>query len=189
MFQINKLDHINIIVDDIDEALNFYQNLLGAEKIHIFPHFKNVGFAQSAGFLNNPDKVDVTMAYLKIPNTETRIELFCFHNPEGNTTIQYIKTNDLGGTRHVCLQVDDIHAAFKFIKGCEGVTLINQSPEYKPHKIDKITTSQFKYFDAALENDAKKKQDIADLVAETSFFYFIDRYGVQWEFESAPSVP
>ncbi len=184
MFKIKKLDHINIVVDDINEALNFYQNLLEAEKIHIFPHFKNAGFTKSAGFLCDPDMVDVTMAYLKIPNTETRIELFCFHYPKGNTTIQFKKTNDFGGVRHVCLQVDDINAAFEFIKNFDGVTLINTSPEYKPYKIDKITTNQFDFFDEALEQDATKKQNIADLVAETSFFYFIDKYGVQWEFES-----
>jgi maltose O-acetyltransferase len=184
MFEIKKLDHINIIVDDIEEALNFYQKLFGAERIHIFPRFKNAGFAKSAGFLERPDDVDVTMAYLKIPNTETRIELFCFHHPEGNTEIQFRNTNDLGGTRHVCFQVDDIEAAFEFIKSVDGVTLINPSPEYKPTKIDKITTGHFKFYDATLENDVTKKQKTADLVGETSFFYFIDKYGVQWEFES-----
>jgi maltose O-acetyltransferase len=178
------MDHINIIVDDIDEALNFYQNLFGAETIHIFPHFKNIGFAKSAGFLDSPGEVDITMAYLKIPDIETRIELFCFHHPEGNSSIQFKKTNDLGGIRHVCLQVDDINAAFELIKSCDGVTLINPSPEYKPNKIDKISTSQFQFFDAALEKNMTMKQKTADLVGETSFFYFIDKYGVQWEFES-----
>lgn len=184
MYKIKKLDHINIVVDDIDEALSFYQNLFGAEKIHIYPRFKNTGFAKSAGFLEIPEEVSVTMAYLKIPNTETRIELFCFHHPEGNTALEPKKTHDLGGIRHLCFQVEDIDAAFEFIKSLDGVTPINPSPDYKPHKIDEITPSQFTYFDPALENDVTLKQKTAGMVGETSFFYFIDKYGVQWEFES-----
>ena len=82
------------------------------------------------------------------------------------------------------MKVDDIDAAFEFIKSFDGVTPINPSPDYKPHKIDKITPNHFTYFDPAQENDATLKQKTADMVGETSFFYFIDKYGVQWEFES-----
>lgn len=158
MFKIKALDHLNIVVDDINDAANFYQSLFGAKKIRTFPHFKNKGFAKAAGFLEKPENLDVSMAYLKIPNVETRLELFCFHYPKGNSTIQFKKTNDIGGIRHTCFQVDDINLAFEHVSNHSGITMINLSPMYKPVKIDNITINQFIFASDKREKNVKEKQ-------------------------------
>jgi methylmalonyl-CoA/ethylmalonyl-CoA epimerase len=50
MFSFDSLGHINVVVPDLEEATRFYQKLFDASVEQTFPHFKNVGFARSAGF-------------------------------------------------------------------------------------------------------------------------------------------
>jgi len=183
MLQFNGLGHINIVVDDIEKASQFYQDVFGAKKSQEFPHFKNSGFAKSAGFLEHPEKVDVSIQFLDIPHTGVFLELFCYHSPQGNQKINYFRTNDLGGVRHVCLRVKNIDQAFLLVKNYPGIKLINSAPEYKPYKIDAITPDEFKFFDEKLERDPAAKAEVCNIIGNIRYFYFIDPYGVQWEFE------
>ncbi len=70
MIEFDTLGHINIVVDNIEEATEFYKKLLCAVPIQDFPHLKNVGFAKSAGFLSNPEEVEVTVRFLRLPTKE-----------------------------------------------------------------------------------------------------------------------
>lgn len=187
MLQLKCLGHLNIVVDDIHSAADYYENLFGAIKRKILPHFKNIGFAKSAGFLENPDQVDVTIMVMEIPNTGVFFELFEYHHPKGSQTIKRAKTNDLGGIRHVCFNVGNIDEAFQTLKN-KGVEMINQSPEYKPYKIDRIETDGFNYFDPELEKNIGEKQRVCDMISGIRYFYFVDKYGVQWEFEECPGI-
>jgi methylmalonyl-CoA/ethylmalonyl-CoA epimerase len=67
MFSFDSLGHINVVVTDLEEATRFYQALFGASVEQTFPHFKNVGFARSAGFLDDAESVDVSIRFLKFP--------------------------------------------------------------------------------------------------------------------------
>jgi predicted enzyme related to lactoylglutathione lyase len=60
MFSFDSLGHINVVVPDLEEATRFYQTLFDATVEQTFPHFKNVGFARSAGFLEDPESVEVS---------------------------------------------------------------------------------------------------------------------------------
>ena len=95
MVQFDGFGHINIITDDLEKAADYYVGLLGAKKVQKFPHFKNVGFSKSAGFIDKPEEVDVSIYFLEIPNTGVFIELFEYHNPPGDQTIHFHKTNFL----------------------------------------------------------------------------------------------
>ncbi len=53
MFSFDSLGHINVVVPDLEEATRFYQTLFNASVEQTFPHFKNVGFARSVGFLED----------------------------------------------------------------------------------------------------------------------------------------
>ncbi len=111
MFSFDSLGHINVVVPDLKEATRFYQTLFNASVEQTFPHFKNVGFARSAGFLEDPESVDVSIRFLKIPfgrSEDLFMELFTFHSPAGGQEIKPSKTNDVGGPRHVCLRVRNI---------------------------------------------------------------------------------
>lgn len=39
------------------------------------------------------------------------------------------------------------------------------------------------FFDEELEKDKKQKEDVCNIVSNIKYFYFIDKYGVQWELE------
>ena len=39
------------------------------------------------------------------------------------------------------------------------------------------------FCDPMLECDMAKKREVVDCIGQTKYFYFRDKYGVQWEFE------
>jgi methylmalonyl-CoA/ethylmalonyl-CoA epimerase len=184
MFSFDSLGHINVVVTDLDEATRFYQELFGAS-VETFPHFKNVGFARSAGFLDNPESVEVSIRFLKFSlkrSEDLFLELFVFHHPPGRQEIMPRKTNDMGGPRHVCLRVTNIDEVFAHVKSIAGVHLINESPEYRPYFISPIKPSAIE-LPGASPGAAEAKEAISKIVKGIRFFYAIDRYGIEWEFE------
>ena len=116
MLNINGLSHINIVVDNLNKAIAYYQELLGAEAIQIFPKFKNKNFYQSAGFMDNPQDCLASIAFLKIANTPLTLELMEYHNPEGQDTRNtHKKTNTIGNVGHISLKTSNIDEDFEKI--------------------------------------------------------------------------
>ncbi len=177
------LGHINIVVDEINEATEFYKKLFGAVPFQEFPHFKNRGFALSAGFLEDPESVEASIRFLKIPGCPLVLELMEYHNPAGSKTELPKSVADQGGVRHVALSIEGIDEAFQFVKQICGVNLINSSKNYFPHNIDNIYPDEFHFFDRDLEADSEAKEEVCSMVGTIRYFYFTDRYGVQWELE------
>ena len=187
MIKLKGFGHINIVVDDINKATQFYQDSLGAIPVQEVPHFKNIGFAKAAGFLSNPAEVDVSIRFLALPSpTPIVLELMEYHSPKGQESVHYFKTNDRGGPRHICLRAENVVEAFEHLKGFKGVQMINKSAEYMPYKLDGITPQQFRFFDPQLEANKDVKDKMCQSAASTTFFYCIDPYGVQWEIEQRP---
>jgi methylmalonyl-CoA/ethylmalonyl-CoA epimerase len=185
MFSFDSLGHINVVVTDLEEATRFYEALFGATVEQTFPHFKNVGFARSAGFLDSPESVEVSIRFLKFSlkrSEDLFLELFVFHRPPGRQEILPRKTNDVGGPRHVCLRVTKIDEVFAHVKSIAGVHLINESPEYRPYFISPITPRAIE-LPGADRDTAEAKEKISTIVKGIRFFYAIDRYGIEWEFE------
>jgi methylmalonyl-CoA/ethylmalonyl-CoA epimerase len=185
MFSFDSLGHINVVVTDLEEASRLYGELFGASVEQTFPHFKNVGFARSAGFLDDPESVDVSIRFLKFSlerSEDLFLELFVFHRPPGRQEIMPRKTNDVGGPRHVCLRVTNIDEVFAHVKFIAGVHLINESPEYRPYFISPIKPRAIELPGASQET-AEAKEAICEIVKGIRFFYAIDRYGIEWEFE------
>jgi maltose O-acetyltransferase len=185
MFTFDSLGHVNVVVPDIAEATRFYQALFNASVEQSFPHFKNLGFARSAGFLEDPESLEVSIRFLKIPMGRSEgllLELFTFQSPVGGQEIIFRKTNDMGGPRHVCLRVTNIDEVFAHVKSVEGMHLISDSPEYRPVFISPIDPREIEL--PTLDSDAAAAKDsICKIVKGIRFFYAIDRYGIEWEFE------
>lgn len=183
------LGHVSIVVEDIEIASEFYIRVFGAIPQQNFPHFKNVGFAKSAGFLTCHDDVNVTIRFLEIPGTPVFLELMQYHYPVGDVVNVNMnkKANDIGGVGHICLKVDDVDMAFDFIKNQKDIVLINSSDGYKPCKIDNITPDKFMFFDEIKESDISEKKSVCKVIGEIKYFYFIDKHGIQWEFEQGHS--
>lgn len=175
--------HINIVVDDIDEGIKYYEQLLEAKPIQIFRDFSNIGFAKAAGFLDNSEQIKLSIAFMEVPGTKLTLELMEYQEPVTEDAKHRESVNVINGVRHVALEIENIEEAFEYVKSCPDTTLINPSEQYKPYKIDDITAHEVNFFDAEMEANAEVKQQLCQTISNTYYFYFIDRYGVQWEFE------
>ncbi|MBA4823458.1 VOC family protein [Pantoea ananatis] len=184
MIEITDFGHINIIVQDVDEATNFYKEIFGFELVQSFKGFKNDGFAKSAGYLN--EEVNVDISFLKIPNTKIYIEIMRYIYPSLNNEITDYPPNYLGGPRHIALRTRKINEAFDFIKKTKGVSLINDSNEYKPTKLSKVRHDEFIFAKEEINNNIDLKIKASEISSSISFFYFTDKYGVTWEIEEEP---
>jgi methylmalonyl-CoA/ethylmalonyl-CoA epimerase len=89
---IGKLNHVALVVTDLDAASQRWQNMLGA----------TVSNAQAL-----PEH-GVTVVFIDLPNT--RIELL---QPlgDGSPVSRFLERHTGGGMHHLCLEVDDIIAA------------------------------------------------------------------------------
>ena len=177
------LGHINIVVDDIYEGISFYSTALQAVPYQIFRNFKNAGFSKAAVFLSNADDIELNIAFLDIPNTGLTLELMQYITPETNNKVETNEVFTVAGVRHVALKVNNIEQAFQKVSQMSGIELISSSKDYQPYKIDTIQDTDFKFCDPMLECDMTKKREVVDCIGKTKYFYFRDKYGVQWEFE------
>lgn len=175
---INYVDfaHICIVVDDIEQASEFYKKVFEAKLIDNFPHFKNIGFAKCAGFLDNPEELDISIRYLSISNLF--IELHQLHSPE-NIKKEADQKEKINNTA-VTLRVKNIDKVFEHIKKQNDITLVNKSDVYKPVQLSKVTADEFYFYDEQLEKNKIKKDEFAKKVSGIKFFSFFDKYGIKW---------
>lgn len=178
-----ELAHINIVVNDIDEGIQYYEKVLEAEPVQIFRDFSNIGFAKAAGFLDEPERVKLSIAFMKIPGTALMLELMEYKEPATVEAKHLEGVSKINGVRHVALEIQNVKEAFEYIKTCPDITLINPSDKYKPYKIDNIIADEVQFYDESMEVDEEAKAQLCQTIGNTYYFYFIDRYGVQWEFE------
>jgi len=160
------ISHLNVVVEDIEYATEFYGRTLGFVQAH---HARGVmdykgltreTFARDAGFLDGVVNVDIR--FLKHPTAGLYIELMKYHTPVGSQEIIYRNTNDLGGIRHVALEVSNADKVFYYLKQQSDVKMINESSQYGPP--EELTPVKIK------------------------FFYWLDPWGVQWEMEEGRPI-
>ena len=105
---IKRINHLAIAVNDIEEALTFWQDALGLE-------------------LEQIQEVDSQAAKIAIlPVKDSEIELV---EPitEDSGLKRFIEKRG-GGIHHICLEVDDIEALLEQLKA-KNVRLINDTPQ------------------------------------------------------------
>jgi methylmalonyl-CoA/ethylmalonyl-CoA epimerase len=107
MPKINRISHIAIVVDDIDQALAFWRDALGLQLDHV----EEVPEQQSI------------VAFL--PTGESEVELV---QPTSDDTgvARYLHKRG-PGMHHICFEVEDIQASLEQLKQ-KGIRLINESP-------------------------------------------------------------
>jgi methylmalonyl-CoA/ethylmalonyl-CoA epimerase len=106
---VNKIDHIGIAVKNLEEALNFYENILGLK---------------SAGF-EIVEEQKVKVAFL--PIGDTVVELLESTEEDGPIA-RYIAKNG-EGVQHIAYRVDDIEKAIEDMKE-KGIRMIDEKPRY-----------------------------------------------------------
>ena len=111
---LNKLNHIAIVVPDINKAKQIYQTKFNANVSEV-KNYKEHG---------------VTVVFIKLKNT--KIELM---QPYGNNSpIQnFLDKHPEGGIHHICIEVDDIEKSHKLLKEKNVRILGNDKPVIGSH--------------------------------------------------------
>ena len=65
------LSHVCIFVDDMMEAVDYYQKLLGVVPDHYLSHWRNEGFFKAGGFVKEAADGDVSIAFCKCTGHKT----------------------------------------------------------------------------------------------------------------------
>ena len=126
---------------------------------------------------------DVSIAFVNVPGTKLTLELMQYHYPKGRTEPVVFAANDVSGARHVALKVTNIEAAFAHIQSMPDTRLINETEAYRVYQISETQPSEVRFFDQAPGETDGRNAETARILGQVRYFYFIDRYGLQWEFE------
>ena len=102
---ITGADHTSFTVANLDRSLAFYAGVLGFEVLNLRPSITNRYFRD---IIAMPDGV-IKGAYLAIPGTAHKLELFEYVQPRG--TPADVRTNN-PGSAHICLMIEDLRAAY-----------------------------------------------------------------------------
>ena len=104
---VKRIDHIAIVVPDIEAAKAFYEDALGM-KVH---HVEQI------------DEQEVIVAFL--PSGESEIELL---EPINDTSgVAKFLSKRGPGIHHICLEVSNLEERLAILKS-KGVRLINETP-------------------------------------------------------------
>ena len=107
MPKIKSINHVAVVVEDMDESLRFWRDALGIE----LRELREVPIEQSQ------------VAFLPLGDSE--IELV--YPISGDSGIAKYLTKRGEGMHHLCLEVDDIEGMLAQLKA-KGVRLINEEP-------------------------------------------------------------
>ncbi|MFJ6983819.1 MULTISPECIES: VOC family protein [unclassified Streptomyces] len=116
---LRSVDHIAFTVPDLDEAVAFFTDHVGGELV-----FRDGPFADPDGDgmtrrLDVHPRAECTLAMVRLGRLN--LELFSYTAP-GRTTVRP-RNSDAGG-HHLALYVDDPDAAYAYLAGVPGVTLM-----------------------------------------------------------------
>jgi len=104
-----KVDHIGIAVPNLEEALKFYEGVLGV---------KSTGVEEV-----KEQKVKVCF----LPSGDSELELLESTAPDGPIA-KFIESKG-AGIQHIALRVDNIEAALAELKA-KGIKVIDEKPRY-----------------------------------------------------------
>ena len=105
---VKKIDHIALIVDDIDDALKFWHEGLGLDLSHV----------------EDVSRENAVVAFL--PAKESEVELV--KPTSDDSGIARFLQKQGPGMHHICFEVYDIEETMDHLRK-QGIRLINESPE------------------------------------------------------------
>jgi len=108
-------DHIGFTVPDLDEAVDFFVNVIGCEAFYELGPFVFDDDWMQAQLNVHPRAVMKKLRFLRCKNG-SNFELFEYDAPDQNT--KQPKNSDVGG-HHLALYVDDFDVALSFLKSKE----------------------------------------------------------------------
>ena len=124
---------------------------------------------------------------LNVPGTKLTLELMEYHYPEGRKEPVNFATNDVSGARHVAMKTTNIDEAFLHIRSMPDTRLINGNEDYKVFRIRETRPTEVHFFDQDMRESDERNVQTDRILSHVRYFYFIDKYGLQWEFEQGHS--
>ncbi len=123
---LKNIDHINIVVSDLEKSVDFYTRILGfTEKRR--GHLEGEWIEAVTGIKN----ICADVVFISI-EAGPRIELLCYRTPEGKSFDANSLPNTTG-LRHIAFQVDDMDSAVKRLKDA-GVRIVG-GPSSVPEQV------------------------------------------------------
>jgi len=107
MPKIKRIDHIAIVVEDIDQALAFWRDALGLELAHV------------------EDVAEQKSIVAFLPTADSEVELVK-PTTDDSGVARYLQKRG-PGMHHICFEVEDIESSLAELKA-KGVRLINEVP-------------------------------------------------------------
>jgi len=107
MPKIKRIDHIAIVVEDIDQALAFWRDALGLELAHV------------------EDVAEQKSIVAFLPTAGSEVELVK-PTTDDSGVARYLQKRG-PGMHHICFEVEDIESSLAELKA-KGVRLINEVP-------------------------------------------------------------
>ena len=179
-FYVKGFSHLNVIMKDLkmmEEATSFYRKTLGFQEAWSvwLPEEANEHFVVDAGLYTREEiraikergldqPVELLVRFLVHPNISIHIELMTYKgldldrfDPKDKPS--FLNTFDVGGFRHVALEVENCALLWEHLKSIEGVDLLQKTS---------LPEVLYPY--------------------PQTFFYFRDPYGCQWEFEQGRAI-
>ncbi len=120
---IQQIDHINIVVSDLDGATRFFLDL-GFEKMTA----SRLSGRQMTTVTGLAD-IEAEYVALSLPGADTHLELIQYFSPPGGKDPELSKANRLG-FRHLAFSVDDIETVVQMLKA-KGVEFVSDIQTWK----------------------------------------------------------
>lgn len=123
---LRHVDHAAFTVPDLNEAVSFFVEVLGAEELYRSrrgpdPEFMPLHF-------NVPPDAALELCMLRLP-PNLNVELFQWTSTDQR--MEHPRHNDRGG-HHLCFVVDDVDDAIAHLEGIAGVRILGGRKEVGP---------------------------------------------------------
>ena len=106
------LNHVGLTVPNMEEAVNFFENVIGCTRVTSFGPFRDDEGTFMKDLLNvNPRAVINEISLLRCADG-SNIELFDYSSPDQETVLP--RNSDIGGN-HLAFYVDDIDQAAQYL--------------------------------------------------------------------------
>ena len=117
-----NVDHVAYTVPDLDEAVGFFVDVLGADLLYRLDDVKDDEGDWMRRQLGVHPRAHAQIAMLRL-GPVTNVELFQFEAPDQNE--QLPKNSDYGG-HHLAFYVEDVDAAAEYLRAQPGITLLGE---------------------------------------------------------------
>lgn len=120
---VQHADHIGLTVPNLDEAVEFFTEVLGAEELYRSQRGPDADFMPEN--FDVPADARLTLVMLRMP-PNLNIELFQWDSSDRRTL--HPRHSDAGG-HHLCFVVDDVDEAVSVLRGIPGVRVLGDRKE------------------------------------------------------------